>query len=210
MSREATSTYFTNLVTQGYVLLPQVKDCEIDEFINYLNKSGFSLTRDVIITSKKTHTNMKAVEGDFWFHTDGSFLSEPPRLIAIVVLEADAGGTLQLLRGDALALPSTHTTYKYGSPSQYVETSIITVIGTTNMYRYRKDYMTPFPKEAEEVIQCAVAQHTIHIGELSAGQMLVIDNWSFLHRRMAILGDRTIRRLWFAGDFNLSNLQISA
>lgn len=174
-----------------------------------LARANCSLSRKTYISSAPFSGELSAQAGDFWFHSDGCFLTRPPRFICILVVEAGGGGALSILdRRDILsAWPDGENTaacrIMFGSRGSGVLAPIWS--STSGVFRYRRDYMSSEhcePRacraisEAEAAVLAAESRSTI-VGMVPPGDALFVDNWRFLHRRQEFAGLRRICRLWF-------------
>lgn len=165
--------------------------------------AGFALVRDAVIDSRPGEGDLAAQAGDFWFHTDGCFMTEPPRLLAIVLVEAGPGGALSLL--DARAALSHDGGLReaargeafFGLNGRGVRTPAFVPRPPPGVFRYRRDYMEDAPQALHEAVARA-ASDAHELGELRRGEWLIVDNWRLLHRRGPFTGRRRIRRLWWA------------
>lgn len=171
--------------------------------VEELTGSQVELTRDVTVGMPGDDVDLVAELGDFWFHTDATFLAVPPRWMVIAVLEADGGGGLDLLPAelidpDALAAPASYLTSQGMLVSPVLEPRSD---GTgVNRLRYRQDRMLAAGDaaaldRAHQAVRAA-AHLAVAVGELSPGECLLVDNWKVLHRRRNFTGRRVIRRLW--------------
>lgn len=177
---------------------------ELVDAVAELTGHPVRLLRDVVIGMPGDQgVPLVAETGDFWFHTDAAFLPEPPRWMVISVLEADQGGGLDLLPAElidpgALAAPASYPGHAAADIAPVLDRR---ADGTARL-RYRRDRMLPSAPGGEDALDRvhraveAAAPLAVPVGELVAGESLLVDNWSLLHRRRTFLGRRVIRRLW--------------
>lgn len=176
-----------------------------DEIVAAMIDFGARVVRDVVIDSAGQGA-LAAQPGDFWFHTDGVFLTVPPRWVVVEVIRADSGGALHVLDGTQLSEVSQLGGYIwFGNDNGGVHAQIVSRIAGRPCLRYRADYMRDDQRgltvnAAHASIAALAAINAVALGELPAGSCLVVDNWRVLHRREAFQGARTIRRLWLHGD----------
>jgi alpha-ketoglutarate-dependent taurine dioxygenase len=163
------------------------------------------VVRDVVIGMPGDATPLVAELDDFWFHTDATFLLRPPRWIAIHVLEATAGGGLEVLPADLVDAEALATRAAFPTGGSPLRAPVLETTTEGPRIRYRRDLMTPGGDDPHglDAVHAAVgaaAPCSVHAGELKAGDCLLLDNWRILHRRRAFRGRRVIRRLWLAGE----------
>ncbi|MFI5672572.1 TauD/TfdA family dioxygenase [Streptomyces sp. NPDC051704] len=162
------------------------------------------LIRDVTIGMPgDTDIELVAEHGDFWFHTDAAFLPVPPRWMAIAVLEADGGGGLDLLPVEHIDPEPLAARASYLTVEGVQVAPILEQLpdGQGPLLRYRRDRMiavddTAAVEAAHRAVEAA-ADQVVTVGELAPGEVLLVDNWTMLHRRRPFNGRRVIRRLWF-------------
>ncbi|QMU71542.1 TauD/TfdA family dioxygenase [Streptacidiphilus sp. P02-A3a] len=166
---------------------------------------GARLLRDVTIGMPGDgNAQLVAEQGDFWFHTDATFLPVPPRWMVIAVLEADGGGGLDLLPVELVEAAALSVPAAYLTPEGHRVAPVLEELpgdGVGRRIRYRKDRMRaagpPAELEAAHAAVRAASAGAGFAGELRPGECLLVDNWTVLHRRRPFTGRRVIRRLWF-------------
>lgn len=166
--------------------------------IDNMIELGALLIRNVKIGAKEDDScDLTAVQGDFWFHTDGVFKDKPPRWVLIQLLECQGGGSIELLPLKKYFKQLPNSKYFFGIGEEGIEKKLI----QEEVFRYKENYMRPikslqnFDKLKNEIAQIA-QKETIQLGELKLNEILIIDNWSILHRRQSFIGTRTIQRIW--------------
>lgn len=177
---------------------------DLPDLIASLVGSPLVTVRDVVIGMHGDTTELVAELGEFWFHTDATFVPEPPRWMAILVQEADTGGALDLLSAECLDPVRLAAPVGYRAPDGVLTAPVLEPVpgvAGPGRVRYRQDRMadTGDPDAlaaVHEAVREAAARHTVPVGELRAGECLLLDNWTVLHRRAAFEGRRVIRRLW--------------
>lgn len=160
-----------------------------------------TVERNQVIGSPGDGTALVAEPGDFWFHTDGVFLSVPPRWVFILVLEADTGGAMQVLDTASWLSRLPSAAFWFGRAGKGIAASLCSRAGDVSLIRYRRDYMEQLPggvgpDVVHGIVQEEAEQHAVTVGELRPGTGLLLDNWRMLHRRTAFCGRRVIRRVW--------------
>ncbi|MCT9076526.1 TauD/TfdA family dioxygenase [Streptomyces fulvoviolaceus] len=190
---------------------PEAAGADLPAVIESLVGAPLTVLRDVVIGMRGDGTELEAELGDFWFHTDATFLPSPPRWMAILVQEADSGGALDLLPAECVDPVPLATPVGYRASGGVLTAPVLEPLPglTPGRVRYRQDRMTAAggpdttgiggPDALEEVhdaVLAAAEQATVPAGELRAGDCLLLDNWTVLHRRGDFTGRRVIRRLW--------------
>ncbi|KUL36996.1 hypothetical protein ADL22_23035 [Streptomyces sp. NRRL F-4489] len=162
-----------------------------------------AVVRDVTVGMPGDDGELVAQQGDFWFHTDATFLPEPPHWMIIAVQEAHAGGELELLPSEFLDTEALSAEATYLTPDGAVHTPVWEPLPGppgTGRLRYREDRMlaggdAAAVDRAQQAVSDAAA-HALTVGALAPGECLLVDNWTVLHRRRTFTGRRVIRRLW--------------
>lgn len=165
---------------------------------------GVRVTRDVVISGVDGGGDLVNGPGDFWFHTDAVFWSVPPRWMIIQVLEAEQGGELEVADSRSFLAWMPRGTCFFGCRGTGHTVDVVSATAKGTILRYRADYMRPV---AGGVCFDALHEHmrshlpavSMHLGSLSVGDCLVLDNWTQLHRRRPFQGRRRIRRVWLDG-----------
>jgi|GEM_PF-3586333 len=186
------------LQLESFTVFNNIHDPE--ELINDLDEIGLRLDRDVIVSNNKNREgSLYALQDDFWFHSDGSFLKIPPRYIAVIPLVVDGGGDIELLDSDLIGEEKHSLKFFFGKRD---ESCFFPVHSSTGIFRYRKDYMVGKDVDLQKINRSIerIADRSIKISNLNMHDILLIDNWRMLHRRKGFTGERTIRRLWFSGE----------
>lgn len=172
----------------------------VEELIKDLFDLGIIKERDVIVEShSRSSTNLTAVLGDFWYHTDGVFLKTTPHWIVIQLLEFEKGGELELLEFSHISENFYNDLYFFGKDNEGVKSKLY----DNNVFRYRKDYMRPISdKNKFRALNKQIEQihilRKINLPILSKFNCLLIDNWNLMHRRKDFEGVRIIRRIWLS------------
>ncbi|MFJ3927530.1 TauD/TfdA family dioxygenase [Streptomyces sp. NPDC090022] len=172
--------------------------------VEELTGGSAELIRDVTIGMPgDSDIQLVAEQGDFWFHTDAAFLAVPPRWMVIAVLEADGGGGLDLLPVEHIDDTALSVRASYLTPDGVQVSPVLEELpdGRGRRMRYRRDRMLA----VDDADALAAAHRAVEeaaglatgAGELRAGECLLVDNWTVLHRRRPFRGRRVIRRLWF-------------
>ncbi|MEV0640711.1 hypothetical protein AB0I77_38465 [Streptomyces sp. NPDC050619] len=171
--------------------------------IESLVGAPLAVQRDLVIGMRGDGTELAAQPGDFWFHTDATFLPVPPRWMVILVQEADSGGALDLLPAECLDSGPLTAPVGFRTAEGVLTAPVLEPVAglAPGRLRYRRDRMTEAGdagdlEKAHAAISAAAAHSTVSVGELRAGYGLLLDNWTVLHRRHAFTGRRVIRRLW--------------
>lgn len=163
---------------------------------------GVRLMRDVTVGWPMEHRDLCADPGDFWYHTDGCFLAQPPKWVVVQLLRADKGGAIHALDcTEILALLPKENLW-FGTTKTGTIAPIVSEEPPDVIVRYRRDYMRPLSSpeiltQADNLITQHAARRGVYIGELCEGDCLLINNSVMLHRREPFSGARVIRRLWF-------------
>lgn len=174
-----------------------------------------------IYDEQRTKKNFAHHNGDVPFHTDGSFLPNPPEIVGIwVETEAAAGGETELVYGlktlaesDILiSLASQkfpfhiHDSYHIPGESPFIVKNII----TNNTIVFRKDLMMQgiddalpmsqnrkIMKELVCLLDSAFSKspHTIKFA-MKQDCIYFFNNQMFLHNRKSYIGNRVIWRTW--------------
>ncbi|GAA2339036.1 TauD/TfdA family dioxygenase [Streptomyces kunmingensis] len=177
---------------------------DLPDFIASLVGIPLVTVRDVVIGMRGDDTELVAQLGDFWFHTDATFVPAPPRWMAILVQEADEGGALDLLPTEFLDPARLSALVGYQAQDGTLTAPALEPVpgvARPGRVRYRQDRMTDAGNpmalaDVHEAVREAAEQGTVPAGELGPGDCLLLDNWTVLHRRTAFEGRRVIRRLW--------------
>lgn len=142
---------------------------------------------------------------EFWFHTDGVFLPDPPRFVIIQLLrrEPRIGGALHVLDTGPFLTQLPDGRLLYGTDAGGVEASIVESRGRDLLVRYRQDYMRevtggPGAEPIHQKFRELAERHSVRVGSLRPDDCIVIDNWRVLHRRESFEGERLIRRVWLS------------
>lgn len=195
------------LFQRGYQVAANPGDGALGALVEGFERAGFRVTRDVVIGGDDGSAQLVAQTGDFWFHTDGVFLPEPPRWVIIQVLRAEGGGGLHVVDAAPLANEAGGCEAWFGTERHGLTAPVAGVIDGRACIRYRADYMRPVSDRdagALAAVHARVAElaarSSVSVGELAVGDCLVTDNWRILHRREAFSGTRVIRRLWLAAE----------
>lgn len=191
---------YSKLIKKGYVYLPATKTAEQAVLLKKLRKNNYVISRDTVISNKTEKGDLVAPHDDFWFHTDATFQKKPPKYIGIQVLKSEGGGKLELFDSNNIINIVDNSLCRFGTSENNAIFPIKEMTDDGLIFRYRKDYMNFVDGQPEtnlhSLIENMSANNAISIGEMSVGDMLIVNNWRFLHRRAPFRGERTIRRLW--------------
>lgn len=208
MTNVSSSDNLVSAVAAGFCVLDTRADAMLVHLVRTLAGAGYPLLRDVRVGPAESGATLSPHEGDFWFHSDGVFLPLPPRWVVIQLLHSEGGGALSLLDASALCDRMPATQFWFGKNSQGVRAPVVDTTRDLRFIRYRRDYMhgvigadSEAAAAVHDLIERESNENAISIGELEVGYSLVVDNWRFLHRRAAFIGDRIIRRLWFGNGW---------
>ncbi|KAK9710281.1 hypothetical protein K7432_008521 [Basidiobolus ranarum] len=246
------------LTTAG--VLPSLS--EISEVQTALKKHGFALIKltepdpessyvlsvaeaiGVPIEHSSTHGplwDIKPIAGglarsqtdkEFEWHTDCSYVPEPPRYFGLHVLHSDkmGGGTLQLLRvstlleslsASVLATLSRNDAFRimvpqefYSGTSNIIASLISSDIDEGYLMRFRRDIIEPLDSEAREALQqleLALIRaeedfvHSLTSEVMDDSTVLIVDNCKWLHSRTGVKDqNRWLRRVRFESKPNQS------
>jgi hypothetical protein len=185
---------------KGYLLM-NGSEINIDEVLEVFAADGLHVNRDVVISNRDQKANLSASKSDFWFHTDGVFMASPPRVMIIELIKAESGGETELLDVTPIKDEIDNITYNYGKQDQYITADIFSDTDKGEIFRYRKDYMWPADKGVDAsglhvLLEAEAEKNALKLGGMQSGDILILDNWRFLHRRRPFKGERKIRRIW--------------
>lgn len=206
---EAYEADFNGLKNQGFCLIRNCNDTYIEEFKEFIQRKGLTTTRDIVIGMEGDGTPLIAQEGDFWYHTDGVFMSTPPHFVLLQVLEASDGGDFYLLDSSTFLEAVPHIELMFGNDHFKRVYPVISQQDGQSIFRYRMDYMHPIESSSDgdnynpglitDLVSKAATQWSIYLGRLKSHEGILIDNWTYLHRRNKFTGRRVVRRIWI-GD----------
>src|ERR1044072_6581824 len=86
---DAVAHTLQDVLSAGHGILDTTRSDAVDAMLRTVTGSGCRLARDIFVGSERDGSTLSAVQGDFWFHTDGCFWPMPPRWIAIQLLHSE-------------------------------------------------------------------------------------------------------------------------
>src|SRR3954468_422030 len=157
------------------------------------------INRDVIIGMPGDGAPLVAEEGDLWFHTDGTFLTPPPRWLIVQVREAEGEGEIEVLNLKRFADHLPQGPVWFGKDGRGIRAQIVERNGVDTILRYRRDYMLkleggPEPSLVHDLVSGWAEKSAEPVNWLAPNDCLLLDNWSVLHRRRVFRGRRVVRR----------------
>lgn len=195
----------TELPAGGHTVIRSRGDDPLPALLESYSRVGARISRDVVIGGNANCADLIAQPGDFWFHTDGVFWLLPPRWVVIQVLETEGGGELEMANAAPLLSELPEGLCFFGSADAGRTAPVVERTAGGLVLRYRTDYMHPLAGGVEleplhALIRARLPALSSHLGALSVGDCLILDNWSQLHRRREFIGNRRIRRVWLDGE----------
>ncbi|WP_143707404.1 carbon starvation induced protein CsiD [Uliginosibacterium sp. TH139] len=189
--------FIVEVEKKGYLVLDEAN------LLTLAKCEKFTIIRDVIISdADSADTELVASRCEFPFHTDGTFLTIPPKYVVIIVKEAQSGGQISLSNIDStLKRTIIGMRAKYRSNTSVFESPIYNE--SLCMFRYRRDFMSPtngmLDSEFQDMlddIESKLTNRQILVGKIDPGYGIILNNHNFVHKRSEFAGRRVIRRIW--------------
>jgi hypothetical protein len=189
---------FEEIQREGFVRIGPMEPEDVTTVVELLLSPQYVVSRNVYIgMADDPGSDLIGTTDDFFFHSDGCFLTKPPELIAIYLHEkAGTGGDFELLSIDDLpAVKNEDQLFRFGHDSS---NSVVAKIIEGRNLRFRLDYMTSLNLNYDLVKLRKAIESSVSARRVPFAQkdLLIIDNQKMLHRRGPFNGRRAIRRLW--------------
>lgn len=187
---------------QGYAFIDAENDREIINMVSSLSKNKLELSRSVVISSHGKG-DLASSNEEFYYHTDATFQRIPPKYIALQLLAPCDGGEIRIFDSEHILKNFKNERYFFGNQDRGIKAYLYEKSPEDSyIFRYRKDYMRPLSNPSalnslhNQIIHTTL-KHSVSLGYIPLGKILVINNWKFLHMRGSFREERTVRRLWF-------------